>query len=585
MKWLRWRGLAPFVILAALIAAFWFLLVDGYVERIIERVGTEAVGAKVELANADLSLFPLGLTLNGLQVTNPDEPMRNAVEAKRIAFTMDGAWLLMRKVIIEEMTVDGVKLDTPRKKSGAVEKTVRKTAETKVEEAKFKLESIDLPDVKKLLEKEDLETLKIANSVEEQVETEKKRWQKRIEELPGEEEIEEYRKRIEALESTRSDVSGIVGSASEVVKLKKDIEKDLKAVREARDDFKELSKSLEKKVRDAARAPKRDFNRLKEKYGLSPKGFANATETLLGPRAASYVRKALYWRGRLESLFREAQKKKSDEPEAVEPPRARGLDVHYKERDPKPGLLIRKALVSVSLDAGDVSGTIKDITAEQYITGRPTTFNFAGEKLEDLESVKLEGAVNRVKPDKPRDTAELAVKGYELKEAALSRSEELPVTMKKGLAELSVDALLTGGEIDATAKALFKSLKLDARAPGGSELMKVMADVLKDIKSINLSAKVTGPFDDYKLKINSNLDTVLKNALAKQLRAQASKWEAKLREAIAEKAGPQLASLKKDAAGLDVIQNKLASRTDKFNDLLKDLPSSGSGSGDFKLPF
>lgn len=583
MKWFRWRGLVPFVILAALIAVFWFLLVDSYVERVIERVGTEAVGAKVELASADLSLFPLGLTLEGLQVTNPDEPMRNAVEAKRIAFTMDGAWLLMRKVIIEEMTVDGVKLDTPRKYSGAVEKTVRKTAEEKVERAKFKLESIDLPDVKKLLEKEDLETVKLANSVREEIEAEKERWRKRIEELPGEEKIKEYRKRIKALESTRADVAGIVGAASEVAALRKDIEKDLEAVKSARRDFAELSESLQDKLRDAMEAPKRDFNRLRKKYGISPKGLANLSEVILGPRIASYVRKALYWRGRLEPVFREAQKKEAEEPQAVKPPRAKGLDVHYKERDPKPDFLIRKALVSVSLDVGDVSGTVEDITAEQYITGRPTTFRFAGEDLDGLDSVSLEGAINRVRPDKPRDSADLAVKGYALREAALSRAGELPVAMKEGLADLSVDALLAGGEIDATARGLFKSLKIEARAPGGNELMKVMADALGDIKTMDFSAKITGPLDDYKVSISSNLDAVLKNALAKQVRAQVGKWEAGLTEAIAEKAGPQLESLKKDAGGLDVIREKLSSRVDGFNGLLKDLPSSGSGG--FKLPF
>jgi len=584
MKWFRWRGLLPFIILTALAAAFWLVLADGYAERAIERAGTELVGARVELDEADLSLFPLGLTLTGLRVTNPDEPMRNAIEASKIAFTIDGAWLLMRKVIIEEMTVEGVKPDTPRKTSGAVEKTARKTVEKKAERAGLKVASMKPPDVRKLLEKENLETLKLAASVEKRIESEKKAWESRLSELPGKEKLEEYRKRIESLKSTRGDLAGIMGSAAEVRALRKDILADIETIKKARRDFEAMAKSVRKQVRDAAQAPKRDFNRLRDKYGISPRGFANITEAILGPRVASYVRKALYWRGRLEPAFERARKMRREEPQAVKPPGAKGLDVHFREYDPKPDFLIRKALVSVSLDAGDMSGAVRDITAEQFITGRPTTFALSGEKLRGLESAGVEGVINRVNPDKPEDSLKLEIKGYAIRNATLSGSGDLPVTVREGLADLSVEAMFAGGKIDATAKGLLKNLKLEARAPaGGDEFIQVMADVLGDIKSIDLSARVTGPVGDYSLQIRSNLDTVLRDALARQARLQAGKWEAELRAAIAEKTGAPLKNLNKQVAGLDFVEKELSSRIGGFDSLLNGLTTPGSGG--FKLPF
>lgn len=65
-KWIRWPGLIAFMAVVALFAGIWFLVIDGVIERAIETAGTKAVGAKVELASADLHLFPLGLTLSGL---------------------------------------------------------------------------------------------------------------------------------------------------------------------------------------------------------------------------------------------------------------------------------------------------------------------------------------------------------------------------------------------------------------------------------------------------------------------------------------------------------------------------------------
>jgi len=58
-KWIRWQGLAVFAAILILFLGFWFLLGDLPVERLIETVGTKAVGAKVELDGADFSLFML----------------------------------------------------------------------------------------------------------------------------------------------------------------------------------------------------------------------------------------------------------------------------------------------------------------------------------------------------------------------------------------------------------------------------------------------------------------------------------------------------------------------------------------------
>ncbi len=98
---------------------------DGWVKGVIEGAGTRAVGAKVELDAADLSLFPVGLSLTRLQVTNPKTPMTNAVEVAKVRMGLDGLNLLRRKVIIEEMALEGLRLSTPRTTSGAVKQSQR----------------------------------------------------------------------------------------------------------------------------------------------------------------------------------------------------------------------------------------------------------------------------------------------------------------------------------------------------------------------------------------------------------------------------------------------------------------------------
>jgi len=71
--------IAGIIALAMVVAVF---MIDGIIESQIEKHGTAAVGARVDLAAADLSFFPLGLTLSGLDITDPSAPMTNAASVR-----------------------------------------------------------------------------------------------------------------------------------------------------------------------------------------------------------------------------------------------------------------------------------------------------------------------------------------------------------------------------------------------------------------------------------------------------------------------------------------------------------------------
>src|SRR5512145_542918 len=100
-KWIRWWGLIAFAAVTSLIFIFWLFLADGIVRRLVERTGTSIVGAEVNVSAADLTFSPLGLTLSGIQVTDPKAPSTNSLEIGRVAFTLDSLNLLRRKVIIQ----------------------------------------------------------------------------------------------------------------------------------------------------------------------------------------------------------------------------------------------------------------------------------------------------------------------------------------------------------------------------------------------------------------------------------------------------------------------------------------------------
>ncbi|MBN1942810.1 MAG: hypothetical protein JW849_05890 [Phycisphaerae bacterium] len=116
------------IIVMAILMIPCILYLDAAVKSGIEGGAGFANGAEVNLDSAGLSLREGILTLEGLQVTNPAKPEENRVQAKKIVADVSIAALLTRRLEIDLISCDEMKLDAPREKPGEV---YRKPAEEK----------------------------------------------------------------------------------------------------------------------------------------------------------------------------------------------------------------------------------------------------------------------------------------------------------------------------------------------------------------------------------------------------------------------------------------------------------------------
>ncbi len=428
-RWIRWQGLIAFVVVVCSVTTLWLFFLDGFVKRMIEKAGTSLAGAEVDLAAADVKLFPLGITLNGLQVTNPEEPATNSLECARIALSLDSLNLLRRKVIVNEMAAEGVRFDTKRARPGRVPKPPEKKTEEKSSSLSL---SFSMPDAKKILETEQLESPKLIETASADLSRGQDDWQKRMNELPDRAAIDAYKARIQKInQSKKSGIAGLAGELGEVRALTKDLEQELERLKKSRTAFSADLSSAQKLVADMQKAPMNDVRRLRDKYGISTAGLQNMSQALFGDSIGSWVRTSLLWYNRLQPVFRSAVDKKGDK-QVVKPLRGRGVNVRFKESRPLPDFLIIRTAVSAELDAGMFAGTIRNITPEQQVLGSPLTFSFSGEKLKTAQAMELTGALNHVAPSNADDTARYALRGYRVKDLALSGSKDLPVTLQEG---------------------------------------------------------------------------------------------------------------------------------------------------------
>ena len=594
-KWVRWWGLGVFLVVVGVIAILWVFFVDGWVKRVIEDVGTDVVGAKVDLDHADLSLFPAGLTLSRLQVTNPNEPMTNAVEVARIAMGLDGLNLLQRKVIVEEMSVEGVRLGTPRTTSGAV-KPVPEAATGEKGLFGISLPSVEVPDVNTLLQHEDLETMRLIEELKADLKQEKAAWEARLQDLPGKAQVVKYKERVKQLKAaTKGGLEGVLGGVGEVQSLKEEIDRDVQALKGARKEFDEKVALLKQRLQQIKTAPQRDIQRLQAKYNLTPQGLANMSQTLLGSQIGSWVHQGVEWYERAKPFLEGAQAMGGSEaePEVQKPLRGKGVDVHFTEEQPLPDFLVRLARVSLNLDVGNLAGTIHNVTSDQPTLGKPLTFEFAGEQLKGVHTVAVEGTLNHIVPAQSRDQFSLKAKGYELDGMALSKDVKWPVMLKRGLGDITVDATLQGRALTAQGSGHLRALQLDAGAAGDSNpLTKALSSAVSGISQLSLKANVAGTLDNYNVELSSDLDRILQDAAGKMVNELAAKFGGELQTAISAKIAEPMKQLQEALGGFNAIGGDLGDRFAQHNEVLnslleKSLPSKSLKKlpGGLKLPF
>ena len=585
-RWIRWQGLVAFVVITASIFLFSLLFADGIVKRIIEKTGTAIVGAKVELDDADLSFLPLGLTLTRLQVTDSDEPMTNAVEISRIAFLMDSLNLLRLKVIIEEMTVDGMQFNTPRKKSGAISKRP-KLISTKVRKTvteTLQLPSLEIPNVDEILKKEELRSMALAQALRKDIADGKEKWKKQLKDLPDKNKLKDYGKRLRKIRSSRKGgLGGILGGAADMIALRKEINLDLGRIKTARKDLKKERSALQTQWDKASKAPREDIRRLRDQYSLSPQGLSNISRILLGGPIGDWTGQLLRWHEKIEpALTRVAGQ--NDTASSLKTIRGKGIDVRYKEKTPLPDFLIRTALVSVKIPAGILKGKISNITPDQDVLGLPTTFGFSGSQMKDLQSIKIEGELNRVDPSRPRDRLDLLVRGIQLLGMNLSKSKDFPISLEKGTARFQIQAKLKGKNLDARISGHIEPVRILAgKKKETRPLPKIMAASLKTVKGFKLEADISGTLGDLDIRLTSDLDRILRKAVGKQVKAQTRQFEARLKSAISAKINKELAESKAELGGLTRMADELTNRLKLGDGLLKE--AAGGNLGGLKLPF
>ena len=432
--------LVPLIAVAVLVAVL-SAGVSLFKNIIIEKAITSAMqgifGAKTDIAKVDFQFFNASLEINGLEQANKDSPMKNLFQIDSIKTSFNLTDLLRGKFHAENLSVEGVAIDTERKKSGELPIKPAKTKEEKQtesalsakkqelsEEASAKLkEMFDSYNPEKMLEnlQNELKSPAVASQISTDVQQKVEKWSS----LPAElqEKVNAFSKNVNDIANTDfskiNDVAKLKSTLEKINSTAKSGEELKKLIEKSNSDLFSDSKAIADYSNKIQTAIKSDYALVDSKISemksvLSPAGLneimTNAVQSVLYQMCGKYypyVSKGLNAALSAQKSSSEKETEKSAEKtEKTVMTRHPGRTVFFKQ-DTVPTLFIENVTASgyeYKTDNLLFKGNAKNIANNQNMTGKPTDisadFKIAGNP--NNASVKIDARTNT---NSPLDTA------------------------------------------------------------------------------------------------------------------------------------------------------------------------------------
>ncbi|WP_430462975.1 TIGR03545 family protein [Thalassolituus sp. LLYu03] len=531
-QWIRWSGLAAFVVVAGLLVAFFMLAAGPLIKWGIERFGSQAAGARVEVESVSLNFSPLGFTLNHLTVADADQPMSNVLELGKATAELETAPLLLGKAIIRELSVEGMQFGTARTTSGALEKAVEEVVEEDAVQAEESssdslMSGVELPSADDILARESLKTEAAGNAFKESYATHKAEVNDTVAAVPDSAALAAYEKELKALSSGEfKSLDDFKERKKKLDDLKARFKQDKAAVAAAKKAIADARTDIAARLTELKKAPGEDLASIRSKYKLTADGAANLSALLFGSQAGEWAEQALYWYEKVKPYL--SSDDAGNEEKAAKAERA-GRFVHFPTSDPWPEFLLRNAHMTADTSHGKLFIEAEDVTHQPAVLGRPAHVVVNGAGLQQVEDLTLD-LVSDHRKAPGSDTLTLTVKDWALKGMNLGVAG---TELKQAMVQVQGLAVVSKGQLNAQGDAQFLQTRFASESK--TTFARELGSALDSIQSFDIRAKARGDITSPDVELGSDLDKQLSAAFSARMKQKQDELEAKLQAALNKK--------------------------------------------------
>ena len=529
---MRWKGIIAFAVICLLIVVFGVFFMDNLIKGAIESFGSDALGAKIEIKEFELSFLKLFLRVNNLQIADPADEWRNQLDVGEIRFKLEWLPLLYGKIVVNEMVIDGIRSGTTRTTSGKIVTEPKKTTVVEQSQGLIAREvdvlSASQPasgvNIDELIKPEQLTALTEINKTQNELNTRYQNAQSALENLNISTRLDEIKRQIDAIDLKEKNPAKLQKELKKLKGVKKDIDRLTDDLNQTDRNVQAGFGAINNSIKQIDRIKEADYERIIRTIGGGVDK-ENIARLVFGPLYLNYVNEGLSYL----DMAREYMPPQGVPKE--EPPRwTTGIDVEFSKEKSYPVFLLRTALISTggrNLDELRFEGNAEGISSDPALYGKPMTISLKGTSpVFDLEGVMDHTTAIG------RDSVQLNITGLDLKGFGLGKLSLLPEKISQGQADITANFLWEGDKIEFNMTIVPRELLFAKEDISSGELAQEIARALSSTQNLKIEGKVYGDKKGLNLKISSTIDDLIVEAFKKSAEARLGATKQQIKQRI-----------------------------------------------------
>ena len=261
----------------------------------------------------------------------------------------------------------------------------------------------------------------------------------------------------------------------------------------------------------------------------------NIARILFGERVIQMVQRVLGYVGTARYY---SEKMTSGKPGKESPPRLRGQDIHFGATRELPKFWIKQ--ISLSGEAWNdlqIAGKVENIVSQQTLIDKPTTVDISGTRR-DQATLKLFTTLD-YRQEVPQEKIELSLQNIPLSGVKLTNFALLPQKIQQGNGELSALLNFNGRDFESNIKFAAANLTFDySDRPANMDdrLVALSRSITESLTLVTVDARASQLMNDFKFRINSNLDELIasrfKGILSEEIEKAKQLIETRVRQEV-----------------------------------------------------
>ena len=517
-KLLRWWGSGIFIVGVSIIVTFTLLLLDPIIKFSTQYIASKVTNSKIFISDINTNINDGTIDITTI---NSSKDNQQLASIKQITIKINTNNLLRKKIDIEYINIKDINL---------ISKNTKLTSETYYEESKnsksnLELPSfnIDLPNIDTLLNKEDLSSIKEANSIKEQISQINDKW-KNISnnDLTGNQ-INSIKKDYKEIETLARNIKTL-DEANAIIKKTKMLKNKIKQFKNKINEYKKSYKAdkniLKTAYANAKTLPLKDYNNLANKYTLDQSGALNIVSTYISEDIAKYTKMfSEYY-----TLIKPYIPKVKEEKEII---RSKGQYIKFLQTNPYPTFVIQELNLNFIFESSNYFVKALNISDDMKLLNKYPSINITG-KSDNFKS--LDSTITH----KDKTTINANIKGINTNKININKKLHLSNN------DININSNIIIEEfeyINAKINSTFKTTKFNfANAKSKSE--KILSNVLSNINTFyinsNISANISNT-SNMKLSVKSDLDKAIKKGFKNEIKKQTNQYKAELKKKLSSK--------------------------------------------------